>query len=300
MLEMFNHGAWCLESRFFNRISPLIFRSLTHGNDLPKSLFETKVEDYPKGRHAYASGIDGEYLNGQYYYFLKDNSKVLSLPVKGTLTKNGDLCSYGSAQLIKEIDKANRDDDVDAILLDGEGPGGTVDGITAFSDSIYNSEKPIIGFGDRMLASAHYWAFSQTTELVLNDQEYSEVGSIGVLQMLISHTEMLKKEGIKVEIMRAEQSIDKALINSVEEWPEASIKQEQQLLNSIANDFSNAVRRGRGSKLQKSDENIFTGKMYQKDQALSLGMVDHLGSKAEAIILAADYAKYKKKKSIII
>ena len=81
---------------------------------------------------------------------------------------------------------------------------------------------------------------------------------------------------------------------------EASIKEEQQLLNSIANDFSNAVRRGRGSKLQKSDENIFTGKMYQKDQALSLGMVDHLGSKAEAIILAADHAKYKKKKSIII
>jgi protease-4 len=204
------------------------------------------------------------------------------------MTKRGSMSAYGSQSIGKFIEKANASPKVNSILMVFDGPGGAVDGTPELGNAIANSKKPIIGFVDGMAASAHYWTASQTAYLVGNSQNYTEVGSIGVLTMLVSQQEWLVKQGLKVEIMRAEQSVDKALLNSIEEWPAAAKAELQLQLNEIAADFKATVIAGRGSRLSTGEEDIFTGKMYSLDKAIELGMVDYAMTLAEAVDFAAE------------
>jgi ClpP class serine protease len=146
---------------------------------------------------------------------------------------------------------------------------------------------------DGMAASAAYWVASQTSYIVANVNNITEVGSIGTLCMLTNQSEALKKDGMKVQIMRAERSKDKARLNSVEEWPDAQLQLLQEDLNQTNELFIAAVTRGRGARLQTS-EDIFTGKMYKMDQALSMGMIDKIGTLSDAIAAVRNMSLNKK------
>lgn len=295
MIEMLSNSAWALETRFFNRVSPLVLNCLSYGRDIPQSLIKNQKIEAFDGLINVLPGINMEFDRniGTTIYLLEDGSRVASIPAKGALTKNGDACSYGSAELTSMIHKADNDPAITAMFGDFDGPGGSVSGIHSFSNAIYNSPKCTVGYVEQTAASAHYWSISQFDQVVANINEYSEVGSIGVLAMMVNETELLKKEGVKVEIMRAEQSKDKARLNSVEEWPEEELQAYQTQLNQIADDFISTVKRGRGNRLQAGEEDIFTGKMYKRDDAGAYGMIDKEGDKAAAIQLAADLAKLK-------
>ena len=272
------------------------------GNELPKSMLTDQEEKVSKEKLSISSEIDMEYDYevGAYVYETEQGTRMARIPMIGTLTKYGGLCSYGSRHLTDRIHRANLNKKIDGIVLLADGPGGSVSGTTELGNAVKDSEKPVVAFVDEMAASAHYWVVSQASQVVVNSEEYSEVGSIGVLCMLVSEREWLKKEGLEVQIMRAEQSEDKARLNSVEEWPEESIQELQATLNKMADDFINAVKSGRGDRLNTKDENIFTGRMYSAAEAEELGMIDYHGNLAGAVMLCQDLVNAKTKNSIIV
>lgn len=294
MIEILSVRAWALETRFFNRMAPILLHRLGAGKDLDLLITQPstpKVEagqSFQVNEHLFFSEQDG------YHYQGEDDTIMPRVSLMGTVTKNGGLCSYGTRQLGQQMRMNDRKKNVSAHILEIDSPGGAVDGTPEFASIVSGLQKPVVAFVDNMAASAAYWIASQTSHIVANSMNYTEVGSIGTLAILANEREYLKKEGLKVEIMRATASTDKARLNSIEEWPEESLEELQNELDQINADFIQAVNTGRNGNLFTMGEDIFTGKMYDKRKALAMGMIDQIGTLEDALAMAKNLSKTTK------
>jgi protease-4 len=282
MTELFSTKAWALESRFFDSVAPVVLHRLATGRDLSILQAAHQSPQIKAGESVQVSpSLYFDWENG--YHAKDEDGSIMPLTrITGTIQKVG-MCGPGTRAFGERLALNDRKPLVKGHLLYIDSPGGAVDGTPEFGQVIASLEKPVVAYVDGMAASAAYWIASQADYIVANLNNITEVGSIGTLCMLVNQSEWLKKEGIKLEIMRAEKSKDKARINAYEEWPEDELADLQEDLNEINELFISAVNRGRGNKLQTGSEDIFTGKMYKKDKALELGMIDKIGSMEDAI-----------------
>lgn len=292
MIELLQVKSWALEATFFERVAPVVMQSMAMGKSIPPYILTNQDEKLQLEQEKLSAvQIEWSDAYGGPVYQMEDGRRVARISMIGTLSKYGGLSAYGSKSLAGMISRADAAQDVDAILFVIDGPGGQVAGTTELGLAISQANKPTVAYVDGMAASAHYWVASQADQIVMNTDEYTEVGSIGVLCILINEQEYLAKKGLKLEILRAEQSKDKARLNSMEEPSQEVIGELQQQLNRMADDFISTVKRGRGNRLNVEGDEIFTGKMYGIDDALQLGMADYRGNLLGAIELAADLSK---------
>lgn len=223
-------------------------------------------------------------------YMVKHRSgkHVAIMPVLGTLTKRGELCSYGMRDYISEIEALNKNHAISAIVLEMEGPGGTVDGTPEFGMTIKESEKPVVVFGDCMVASADYWVASQASWIIGNANNPTEFGSIGVLSVHEYWGKYIEENVGSIQIIRAPQSKDKARVNPIEELSEDQEKLIVEDLKQLGAQFHDTVKAGRGERLTASEKEWGTGKMFKNQEALSLGLIDAIGTLEDAIDKAVE------------
>lgn len=110
---------------------------------------------------------------------------VAIVPVRGLLTANmfayerymGWTTYHGLAETMALL-AAN--DQVTAIVLEGDSPGGTVVGIEAATDAIAAAArvKPVHALVNPTAVSAAYWVLSQATDITMTPG--GQVGSIGI------------------------------------------------------------------------------------------------------------------------
>jgi protease-4 len=295
MLEILSVKAWALETRFFNRLAPLVLHRMGAGQDMGSIITKTDKPSIEAGR-TYQVNSNLFYSNEDGYFFQgEEEGQIISrIALNGVVSKNGGLCAQGTKEMGQLMLMNDRKKNVTAHVIEIDSPGGAVDGTPEFASVIAGLSKPVVAFVDNMAASAAYWIAAQASHIVTNSRNYTEVGSIGTLAVLANEKEYLKKQGLKVEIMRATASTDKARLNSIEDWPEASIQELQNDLDQINGDFINAVNTGRNGKLYTMTEDIFTGKMYDQRKALSMGMIDQIGTLEDAITMARTLAKKPK------
>ena len=111
---------------------------------------------------------------------------VAVIPIHGIITPRHDLFTLlmggTSLELLaKEIQTALDNNDVHAILLDIDSPGGVAVGPSEMADIIRKAtqKKPIWAYVGRNCCSAAYWLASATTNIVA--QKTALLGSIGVV-----------------------------------------------------------------------------------------------------------------------
>lgn len=266
LLDLFATQVWLLNPSFVERIQPIIIGLYNQGKlDIPK------IGEHPE-REVATEEIKQDLVS--------------HIPIWGTMTKRGGMSAEGTQTSIARINEANQDLTVSSLLLDIESNGGTVDGMAALGSAIRDSNKPVVAYIDNVAASAAFWAASQADTIVMNGDNFAEVGSIGALMIHQDSTKMIADKIGKIEIIRAPQSKDKARINPVEKLPSSERERILSTLETITDEFISKVKLGRGDRLNTEDENIFTGKMYNADEAMDLGMVDHLGDFESAINIA--------------
>lgn len=290
MLDVLSYKHWAISQDFANRYGLLALKLLSEGRSIDQLLKKKSQEEITAAYAMLPQAADGLVISTEWDRELRVDvattnmgQRVAIIPVVGSLTKRGDLCSYGMRDYIGMIERVNKSDKIAAIVLDIESPGGTVDGTHEFGLAVKQSKKPVVAFGDGMVASAAYWVASQAREIVANKNNATEFGSIGVLYVHENYQAYIQKEIGSVEIIRAPQSTDKALVNPIEPLSDelrGDIKAE---LKEIAKDFFATVKKGRGAKLNTAEENIFTGKMYSTKDALAYGMIDRLDTLQGAI-----------------
>ncbi len=272
-------GQWYIEPGYAERMAQLIRPRLEAGKDpIPVALLNTNPP------------IDAKLSRNEQWvadYFRMDNG-VAILPINGAMSRSGAMCSYGNETLMSWLDIMSRDENTLAIVLKINSPGGTVDSTRAFADAVRMVQKPIVAWTP-FAASAAYFVASQCTEIMVEDQLVGGVGSIGVLMVLADQSGALEKQGLKVQIIRADGSEHKALINGVEPVSDETMAELKTTLNACRNEFVGYVRRGRGSKITSKE--VFSGKMYHATDAIRLGLADRKGTLQQAVQRAIQLSK---------
>ena len=206
---------------------------------------------------------------------------VLVLPLNGEMSRYS-WDNFGNDFYIRALKSAASDPDFKGVVLQMNTPGGTADSTPAFAQAVaeFRQVKPII-VQTAYCASAGIYVASQATEIHIEGQAASSVGSIGTLLIRENYAEYLKKAGIEMEIMRATKSKDKALVNWIEPTPAEALAKIQAMLDDCQREFEGAVKRGRAGKI-KSEE-VFSGLMYGADLAIKLGLADRKGDLPKAV-----------------
>jgi protease-4 len=316
MYDLLASSCWALESKFYSIAKAAIMARIEQG--LPAlDASESKPRQYSHMADGYPTmwvtqagelaGLDvkpqGHGLNlasgiaqvlagrsGGANSANTSGSKVAVIPIQGTVQKRGGYCSLGTKDLVAQINAANRDPEISAIVLDIDSPGGQVDGTEELAQAVALSGKPVVAYIDGLGASAAYWIASQASHIFINSASTAYAGSLGVLCMNIFQGAYLEKQGYKVEILRSSRAVDKARMNGVEEITPEVRAAVQADLDQIGETFIAAVEKGRAGKLSTS-EDVFTGKVYKGSDAKKYGLVDSIGSLQDAVNHAAKLAQ---------
>ena len=203
--------------------------------------------------------------------------------LSGPMSKDGNRW-WGIASM-REIGtgllQAGQDAAVRGILLDADtAPGGTVAGIEEFHTIVRTvaAQKPLYVYAADLLASAAYWAASPAKEIVTH--ETAEIGSIGVV---LTHTDWSgwnEQMGVDVSYITAGKY--KAMGNPDEPLSEEARAYLQSGVDEVYELFLEAVAAGRGVTREKAQA-MADGRLFLGRQALELGLVDRLESRADFI-----------------
>ena len=172
------------------------------------------------------------------------------IPIFGVLMKRPDIFSrvlLGATdmdEITAAITEAGDREDVQAVLLDIDSPGGTVNGTPELASAVgaLSKGKYVYAFSDGQMCSAAYWIASQADAIYATPS--ARVGSIGVLLPMLDESEAFKQEGLKMEVFAAGKykSVGVPGVSLTDEqrtWLQSSI-------DEIAADFQAAVlARGR-------------------------------------------------------
>ena len=168
-----------------------------------------------------------------------------------------------SEEIGSALREAGARDDISAVFLDIDSPGGTVAGtpeLAAIVASI-NERKPVYAFSSGLMASAAYWIASQARAIYATPS--AQVGSIGVVQAVIDDTAALDAEGIKVEVF----TVGKYKAMGAPGTPLTDDQREliRSNIAETAHEFHTAVlARGRSIPAEAMEGQTFSGRQAQR------------------------------------
>lgn len=175
----------------------------------------------------------------------------------------------------RSLRAALADEQVGAILLDVDSPGGSVAGTPELVDLIYQSRgqgKPIVASANAHAASAAYWIGSAADEFVVTPS--GSVGSIGVLAAHEDRSEAAAKEGRRITYVTAGKY--KAEGNPHEPLTDEARAEVQRMVDHAYGVLVESIARNRGVSVQAVREGYGEGRMFHAKQALAAGMVDRI------------------------
>lgn len=210
----------------------------------------------------------------------KDSVAIISL--RGDMMKEGTMCSYGTEEIAAVIREAADATPIIGIRLDIDSGGGTVDAIAPMLDAIAYSQskgKPVVASCD-LCASAAYYVACHCNRIMANNSLSAEFGSIGVMMQFPDYAKYYEEKGIKIHTIYSNLSTYKnAPFEAARKGEYASIKTEQ--LDPLARQFQEAVKSHRPN-LDENIEGILNGRMFYAADAKKHGLIDQIGTAAEA------------------
>jgi protease-4 len=216
------------------------------------------------------------------------NNKIAVISIQGVLTS--------STETIREFKKYEEDKDVKALVLRIDSPGGTVVAAQEIYEEIQKlrEKKVVLASMGNVAASGGYYVASATEEIVANPGTLT--GSIGVISEYPNIEELMKKVGLRSEVMKSGRFKD--LGNPTREMTEAERQILQDLIDNIHMQFIRDVALGRGRTVEEI-EPLADGRVFTGEQAKENGLVDRLGNFQDALDRAAELAGIEGKPVII-
>ena len=193
-----------------------------------------------------------------------------------------------SENLSKTIRKAREDENVKAVVLRVNSPGGS-----ALASAIIGREldltkevKPVIVSMGNYAASGGYW-ISAKGDYIFADPT-TLTGSIGVFGTFPNMQGFLNdKIGLTFDVAKTNENADFGSVT--QPLTEFQYKKLQDMVVKTYNDFTSRVAEGRGL-TQAYVDSIGQGRVWAGADAIGLGLVDQLGDMEDAIAYAAQKA----------
>jgi protease-4 len=205
---------------------------------------------------------------------------VAVIPIEGMISTESDSWTQGikSADIVEQIEKADKNDEIKAILLMINSPGGTPVATDEIAQALKDANKITIAVIRETGASGAYWIATATDKIFAN--RMSITGSIGVTASRLEYWGILKDYNVTYRKLTAGKLKDAGT-----PFREMTLEEQQlfqTLLNDLDDEFIKAVAENRNLSEQKVRE-LATGFVYLGSQAKELGLIDELGGKKEAL-----------------
>jgi signal peptide peptidase SppA len=215
-------------------------------------------------------------------------SGVVTVPLTGVLTPQGSFFSFlfgggagGLAGFRAEFSAAIANDDVTAVVIDVDSPGGMADMVPETAQFVREARgsKPIVAVSDTKMLSGAYWIGAQADELVVTPSGYA--GSIGAYRVHTDLSAALEQEGVRVTYVYAgKHKVDG---NQAEPLAAAAKAQWQQDVDDVYSRFVDDVAAGRGSTSAKVRAGYGEGRSLNAQRAVSEGLADRIASFDEIV-----------------
>lgn len=211
------------------------------------------------------------------YGFTVPYGEIGLVSVQDSLTEMWGLTTYAS--LRASIEQALQADEIKAIALLINSPGGEVNGLFECCNYIKSAsaKKPIIAHVTGLCCSAAYAIASACTSIYAT--QTSEVGCIGVICSAIDYSKYDEKRGILSKIFRSKNADKKNLSPFTEEGE----KDIQTKIDFYEGCFYDLISQSRNMDKEECIENFGHGATFLADEALSKGMIDGVCEYAEFI-----------------
>lgn len=214
---------------------------------------------------------------------------VAVLPLWGALTPHTVMSVSGGAgttaldSWLAQFQELVDDDQVAAIVLDVDSPGGSVDLVpeTAAKIRAATAKKNVVAVANTRAASAAYWLASQASELVVTPS--GAVGSIGVYAAHEDLSRAYQMEGITTTLVVAEASPYKTEGNPFGPLSDEARAEIQRKVDAYMGMFLDGVAAGRGVDAGRVDASFGQGRMLLAADAVKNGMADRVATLEQTV-----------------
>ncbi|HKH77610.1 MAG TPA: signal peptide peptidase SppA [Rubrobacteraceae bacterium] len=246
-----------------------------------------------------------EYVSGE------GDAKIAVVPVEGVIGSQETTGALGTPAATPEtlrdqLTQAAEDEDVEAVIVEVNSPGGGVVASDEMHQSILDfkegSDKPVVVSMDETAASGGYYIATAADSIVAN--ETTLTGSLGVIFSYLNYGEAADRLGLEEEVIKSGQFKD---IGSPTREP---TEEEREILQDLVMEsydgFVEVIVEGRDLPEDRVRE-LADGRIYSGLQAQELDLVDELGnldtaarvSRRLADVEEATVVRYRQEPSLV-
>ena len=215
-----------------------------------------------------------------------DRTERVGMPRVGLVSIEDTITD--SREVVKQLNHFRDRDDVSAIVLRLETPGGAVGAsqeIFAKVKEISQNYKPVVATMGNVAASGGYYIALGADSILANPG--TATGSIGVIMGYPVANELMQKLGVDYEIVKS--GLLKDAGSTFREATAADRDYFQALIDNLHQQFVTDVATARRLPVEEVAV-LATGAVYSGEQALALGLIDRLGTYEDAVNLAGELA----------
>jgi signal peptide peptidase SppA len=214
-------------------------------------------------------------------------SGIAVISVMGSLTHRAGfldalsgMTSY--SRLASQLRKAEKDQDVKAILLDVDSPGGSVSGLFDLAAEIkrIDSVKTVWALSNESMFSAAYAIGASASRIIA--PETAMVGSIGVIMMHLDQSKAHAKAGKKyTPIYAGHHKIDGSSHAPLSKQAQGTYQ------NIVDQNYDIFVRHVASGRTSMSEQDVIDtqAQIYTAKDAMDVGLIDQIASHDEALNL---------------
>ncbi|OKH24067.1 signal peptide peptidase SppA [Hydrococcus rivularis NIES-593] len=215
-------------------------------------------------------------------------NKIAVLYAEGAIVSGeGAIQEIGGDRFAKELHKLKQNEDVKAVVLRINSPGGsaTASEIILREVQLLREQKPVIVSMGDVAASGGYWIATGGNRIFAEGSTIT--GSIGVFGLLFNLQEIANNNGISWDIVKTARLADLDTATRPKTKEELAILQRS--VNQIYEMFLDKVAKSRNMPKERVAQ-IAQGRVWSGEDAKKIGLVDQIGGIEAAIQEAANQA----------
>jgi len=219
---------------------------------------------------------------------LKSRKQIAVVYANGEIVDGSEIDAVASDDFVKMIETVRADSAVKAVVLRVNSPGGSVSASEKIEEQIrlLRAVKPVIASYGDYAASGGYW-ISNGCDHIFSDAT-TLTGSIGVFGMVPDFSKTAKDVlHVGVESVGSNKHSD--MFSLMRSFDKDEYRYMERSIEDIYERFTQLVAEGRDMSVERVDE-LGQGRVWTGADALEAGLVDEIGTLADALQYAASAA----------
>lgn len=209
-------------------------------------------------------------------------SKIAILSINGVIQDTGDAQSFFESPLynhqvfMKQLEFVKKADDVKAVILQVNSPGGGVVESAQIHDKIKEiqteTKKPVYVSMGSMAASGGYYVSAPADKIFASPETLT--GSLGVIMQGVNYAGLAEKYGVEFTTIKSGPYKD--IMSPTRPMTDEEREILQSMINNSYEGFVKVIAEGRGISVEQVKK-IADGRIYDGRQAKQLNLIDDFG-----------------------